>query len=219
MGACWQVESVSINTGGGESVAVARDEAIEALTASLLQAPWGSTAKTELELWMFEFLCATGTIDLANSDRQISNQLRTTPTRVKALRYRWEQRHIGEPSAEQMAEAIRPNRAGDRGDVYVRLESAYLMDHLVARLQDAGHLVRRDFTPGVIRVNAAALLLTLGDMGVLEVNDALWSDMNAILESEAADERRARGAAVLDKLSPINAGRGLVEGLVQLITG
>ena len=69
---------------------------IARFTEDVVSVPWGSMARGELDFLVFRLLIDGGQYDLAASDFALANALLTTPARVRALRFRYEQRRSKE---------------------------------------------------------------------------------------------------------------------------
>ncbi len=104
------------------------DDGVGRLIDAVLQAPWGTLSRAQLDYLLFELLVREGRIDLADRDFDIANTLRTTVTRARALRYRYEQETLqggGEVSTLISAQSFVFEGLPERA-VRVQFQSRYL---------------------------------------------------------------------------------------------
>jgi hypothetical protein len=66
-------------------------ELLEDFAKSIMQEPWGTLSRAQLNAALFRLLVDAGKIDLTTSDLAIADQLSTTPSKVSNLRYQYDQ--------------------------------------------------------------------------------------------------------------------------------
>lgn len=129
------------------------------LAADLLDQPWGSMSRTELDFVVFRFLVEDGHIDLSNSDFEIAQELLTTPTRIKALRFRIEQRNAKEGTVDLESLILPRNFIFTRGlapgTIRVRMNSEFLRRQLQSKLDELNAMNEHRFDTSVVEVAAA----------------------------------------------------------------
>lgn len=167
-------------------------ESSEAFLNAVLDSPWGSMSKAELEFLVFDLLIKQGRVDLKKSDTALSTQLRTTPTRVRGLRFKYQQRTGVTLDASALLGSMQAFNAEHDDRVLVTIDSVYLLGLLVDELRSRHYLVQRELTGGMIRVSLLDLVETLGDMGVLqEVKaDVLLGRLNKIRKKQRLKDKK-----------------------------
>jgi hypothetical protein len=184
----------------------AQAQALDVFLSEVRAVPWGTLAKTELDFLIFRLLVDRGDLVLSATDAALAAQLLTTPARVRALRFRYEQRKYQHLSVEQIIAAIVPHQVKGERDILVRVDSVFILDRLIDELHSRHYLVRRELTRSLIRVNVVDLFVTLSEMGALE-NPAgidLHAELNDIFSSQEADERKASVKEALSKGSALS---------------
>lgn len=133
---------------------------LERFTEDVLGVPWGSLSKSEIEFRIFRLLVDEGKIKLEHSDVRIAQQLATTPARVRALRFKIQQREHStktEWSWNELlhADIVTLNAARTDGDdLILHVKDPFLKDVLTEKLRDGDRpvLVRSTLTPGHLKV-------------------------------------------------------------------
>lgn len=186
---------------GEDTLATAMDRFIEAV----LKVPWGTLSKTELDYLIFALLVEEGRIDLGQTDLEIAGTLFTTPTRIRTLRFRHEQRTSPTLTAAQIARQITAHSVDGETSIFVQVESQYVLDHLKDRMRAAGRLVRSDLTRGLIKVDVVDLFMTLHDLGGFAEgsNEELRSQLNEVLRRQNRKELVRKGASILQNLGAV----------------
>lgn len=163
--------------GGGEATA-----AFNEFAETVLRVPWGSLAKSELEFQVFRLLVAQKRIDLAVRDSALAGKLEITPARVRALRFKWDQREKAELTVGEMLAQIIPHALNDTGDeLIIRIDSGYVLDRVVDELRSGERpvLVRSLRTVGHVQVDVIDFWIKVNALvGMSEEDlDALRSDL------------------------------------------
>jgi hypothetical protein len=145
-------------------------ESIEEFDADVLRVAWGSLSRAELDFLIFRLLVRSRKIDLKASDFAIANILRTTQTRVRALRRRFEQAEAEKGDA-YLAQLLSPEnfafeKPDDSGYCRVQIASAYLREYFAEQLFSVGAIARQDLTPTVLTVPFDKFVKILVDLGI-----------------------------------------------------
>lgn len=142
------------------------DDGVGRLIDAVLQAPWGTLSRAQLDYLLFELLVREGRIDLADRDFDIANTLRTTVTRARALRYRYEQETLqggGEVSTLISAQSFVFEGLPERA-VRVQFQSRYLREYMVAALSRRGKIARSELTAQTLVVPLVDFVAELVDL-------------------------------------------------------
>lgn len=189
---------------------------------SILRLPWGSIPKVELEFKIFEFLVGQSKIDLTGqSDTALASTLFTTPARVRALRFKWEQRKMQNLTLQNMFEHVIPHEVTPGGDeLIIRVDSTYVLDRLIDELrsQPAPVLVRNLRSPGHIQVNVLKFWIKANSLAA-ELSDSALTDMTRKLEDEFPDRslKRAKnsGAKLTSKVAELSTIADFLNSVVK----
>lgn len=117
-------------------------EALDQFIRSVRKNPWSTLAKSELEFLIFELLADTGEINPTQTDMQLDSELETTPTRIRNLRFKYEQKKVRDVGADLYLKHIVVHEIQDNKAV-ITLASKYLRERLVDELQQRNHLVEQ----------------------------------------------------------------------------
>lgn len=154
------------------------------LAADLLSQPWGSMSRGELDFVVFRFLVEDGHVDLSSPDFEIAQELLTTPARIKALRFRIEQRNakLGEIDLDSL---IVPRNfifaaSTEPGWIRVRTESDYLRRRLQSELDALDALSEQRFDAKVLNVPIEAFTQALHNV----INQATISGKGSAATAE-----------------------------------
>jgi hypothetical protein len=187
--------------------------------------PRGAMSKAELEFLIFELLIRQGRVNLEKSDTALSTQLRTTPTRIRALRFKHEQRNGAALDATALLKNMRAFNAEHDDRVLVTIDSVYLLGLLVDEIRSRHFLVQRELTGGMIRVSLLDLVQTLAEMGVL--HDAKSQDLLERLNDIRAEQRgketkdtlKVSAAGISDAAQAASAGTTIIDALAKFLAG
>jgi hypothetical protein len=190
----------------------------------LLDAAWGTLSKGELEFLIFALLVRTGRIDIAGTDFDIANALLTTPTRIRSLRYRFEQEAV-QADPEALDRMIVPANfafeaaAGDRLRVQVR--SRYLRELLFAKLAARRAIPMAELAPNVLvaqRDDVVAVLVDLSVQGAwFETEEGAAAQRALVEELTAIRDADEYGDVVDGWLGRIKDGGSIASGLVNVL--
>jgi len=135
--------------------------AVETFANLVLAAPWGSVSKSELDLLIFTLLMDSGKFGVGASDFSVADQLRTTPARVRTLRFRYEQRTVRNDPAKLGLMMVPANfsfgKPGGDGYFDVSIHRTYLREYVASRLM-ARRSVIYERTPAVLTINREELV-------------------------------------------------------------
>lgn len=190
----------------------------------LLESAWGTLSKGELEFLAFSLLVRSGRVDLAGTDFAVANALRTTPTRIRSLRYRFEQQAVLD-DPEALDRIIVPANfafeavGDDRLRVSVR--SKYLRELLAAELMERREIPVAELTPSTIvakRDAIVAVLVRLGVQGTWFETDEGADAQRALVEELTALRDGAEYEAAVERWTARLGGAGsLAGGLVNVL--
>lgn len=167
-----------------EATALA-DAAFDEFTATVLGVPWGSLAKSELEFQVFRLLVAHGRIDLTMRDTALASELEITPARVRALRFKWDQRVKAKLTVDQMLSQIIPHALNAKGDeLIIRVDSGYVLDRIVDELRSGERpvLVRSLRTVGHVQVDVIDFWIKVNALAGMS-EEGLIALRNSLLEA------------------------------------
>lgn len=194
-------------------------EALNTFLDEVRAVPWGTVSKTELDFLIFRLLVDRGDLSLARTDAALAATLLTTPARVRALRFRYEQRKWKDLTVEQIIDAIVPHQVKGEKDILVRVDSVFILDRLIDEMHARHYLVRRETTRSLIRVDIVDLFATLSEMGAL-ANPAgvdLHAELNDIFSSQQKADRAALVKDALSKGSAISGMLRFAMGVLEMI--
>ena len=185
----------------------------------VLGAPWGSIAKSELELKVFRLLMATGSLDAGAGDGQVAATLKVPVSRVRTLRYRLDQESIGDDYLKAVIERFEVHRTEPATDVHLVIDSRYLRERFVERLRSERIAVRRELAGELLRLELTDLVSF-----VLMADDIPPADREAVIgdlvpawrgrEGEAWKKSVSSASAVLAAASD---AQGLATGLLTVL--
>ena len=142
----------------------------------MLGVPWGSLAKSELEFQVFRLLVAHGRIDLTMRDTALASKLEITPARVRALRFKWDQRGKAQLTVGQMLSEIIPHALNAQGDeLIIRVDSSYVLDRIVDELRSGERpvLVRSLRTIGHVQVDVIDFWIKVNALAGMSEKDLI----------------------------------------------
>lgn len=186
---------------------------------AVLDSPWGTVSKAELEFLVFSLLIKQERIDLKKSDTALSTQLRTTPARIRGLRFKYQQRTGETLDATALLDSMQAFNAEHDDRVLVTIDSVYLLGLLVDELRSRHYLVQRELTGGMIRVSLLDLVATLADMGLLQEVDAdhLLVDLNEIRQAQRSKGKKRALASSSQSIARAVGAAGAGAKLVSQI--
>jgi len=190
---------------------------------TVMATPWGAVSKSELEFLVFELLVADERVKLSQSDTAISGVLRTTPARVRALRFRYQQRQGASLDATVLLANMKAYANGSDDRVLVTIDRVYLMGLLVDEMKTRGFLVQRELTSGIIRVSLLDLFETLAALGTLKDVDGV--DLIKQLNELRAAQRKKKtktslkvsAKAISEAAQGVGAGTALIAEIAKLV--
>lgn len=139
---------------------------VKEFIAAVTDAPWGSMAKSEPDYLVFQFLREQDVFKMTDSDFQIAQRLLTTPARIKAMRFRVEQRAM-RPDGGGWGVLLAPTNfvfgpAKKNGNIRVRVRSPYMREKLIAVLDSEQKFTEIRFDSSVLELKPGDFLDALG---------------------------------------------------------
>ncbi len=190
-----------------------------AFEEEVLGSPWGTIAKSELELKVFRLLTATGSIDPDAGDGEIATRLKVPVARVRAMRYRLDQEAIGDDYLEAVVERFEVHRTDVPGDVHLVIDSRYLRERVVERLRSERIAVRRELAGELLRLHVrdlVAFVVTADDLPETSRETLIASLVPAWRDQERAGWKRALSSAQ-GLLSTTSDAQSLTSGLLRVL--
>jgi hypothetical protein len=130
--------------------------AADAFMEAVLEAPWGSISKNEIDLLIFTLLVDSKKVGKEASDFNIADLLSITPARVRTLRFRYDQRVVRTDPASLASMMVPANFSfGMTKEVDVldvTIHRMYLRHYFVAQLE-ARRSMTYERTPSVLSIN------------------------------------------------------------------
>lgn len=145
-------------------------------------------AKSELEFLVFELLADTAEINPNQTDMQLASELETTPTRIRNLRFKYEQKKVRDVGADLYLNHIVVHEIQNK-KVVITLASKYLRERLVDELQQRNHLVEQKRNDENLTVDPEHLFDTIES---LPGNKTWQSDMRTKLASLAIELKKEK---------------------------
>lgn len=163
--------------------------AFNEFAAELLELPWGSLSKGELEFRVFQLLADTGKLELSRSDVELAQNLATTLAKVRALRYKSQQRKFRTKNVWNWddllsVEHVTLYSVADKGAAMVLYaKDPFLKEVLSEKLREEPIpvLVRSSLTAGHLKVDGVAFWMKVLEDGTL--SDVEYSKIQAKLKS------------------------------------
>jgi hypothetical protein len=205
--------------------------AVDKFTKAMLDSPWGSVSKSEIDLLIFTLLMDSGRLGAHASDFSIADLLSTTPARVRNLRFRYDQRIIKEDPEKLASMMVAKNfsfASTKSTDVLdVTIHRTYLRHYFVSKLEER-RAMTYERTPSVLSMNREEFVRILiegatspewleSDAGSEEFSTLLQELLNSKNRSEAegalarmANNLPAAAAAVSDGLGAATGLGGLM---------
>lgn len=186
----------------------------------LLQTPWGSIAKTELEFKNFQLLVSAGALDPASSDGALATQLQVPISRVRALRYRLDQLAFGDDFLLGVVERFEVHRTDTPGDVHVAIDSRYLRERFVESLRAQRIAVRRELAGELLRLRVADLVshFVLADGLSPQQRDDLVAALVPAWKAQETERWKRARTQVTDLLKAAELTQKLLGVLGQVVS-
>lgn len=146
------------------------DGPLEKFMDSIVDEPWGTLSRAQLNILIFQLLADEKRVDLAHHDVSIANQLKTTPTRIANLRYQYDQIYSKgdtERSNSYISDLLKQteiiiSKAPANSSVgtisenplAVYIDNKYLMNKIRQEVVDSKQIPWSGLTPNVIYIGA-----------------------------------------------------------------
>jgi hypothetical protein len=107
------------------------------IVRGVLEKPFGSLSKTEIDNELFRAMVDSGTLDIRTSKFDLAYQLAITPARANTLVYTYRMRQAPDTVLDAIVEALAIVTIDtDAKEVVLQLEDRFLRDALIARLKE-----------------------------------------------------------------------------------
>lgn len=206
----------------------ARFAAYELFVTEVTAVPWGALSKSEIEFQLFKLLVSCETVDRNRSDLRIADQLRTTPARIRNLRFRLDQRS----GPEELLTLFTPKnvqiqlvKRDDQEFLLVHVNGAYLREIIGDAIRDNGSIAINTLSPGTFEIGRRDFLdmlntlvsyqydrLTDEQKGEFEEFQNLLKDYDEVDWPEKFDKWARRSSAFVGLAASVKRVAGAVVG-------
>lgn len=206
-------------------------QSVAAFAESVRASPWGMLSKAQTEYLVFKLLVDTGHIDKDLTDFELANELSTTMTRVRSLRFRYEQEAVkaqrGKIDSLLTEKSFLIEDAREVGKIRVVVRSRYLRDFLAAELQKQGAIALTEMTPSTLLVTPKAFITVLAYVAgapgkrewvtTPEGEAAVDAFLKLVSDSGLTNKMRARVETILQKVGATTQAVGGFAAVASLV--
>lgn len=197
------------------------EEVWQEVARQILQTPWGSISKSELEFKNFQLLTSAGVLDPKASDGELAAQLQVPISRVRTLRYRRDQLAYGEVFLREVIDRFEVHRTESPDDVHLAIDSRYLRERFVESLRLERIVVRRELAGELLRLRLEDLVsfVVLADGLSPEERDAVLGELVPAWKAKETARWKAARSSLTDSLKRAELTGTLLATLGSALPG